>query len=91
MQWNNNKRSPPGSRFRLAIIPPREPRFISEFRDTEFRDSIETRTSTAVAAIFPVCFVACSLQRAYTRPNKKKAGKKKERKERKGERKKNKK
>lgn len=49
-----------GSRFRLAIISPRGLCFISEFYDTEFCDDIETRTSTAVAAIFRVCFVAAS-------------------------------
>lgn len=39
----------------------RTARFISEFYDIEFCDGIETRTSTAVAAIFRVCFVAaCS-------------------------------
>jgi len=43
-----------------AIILPRGLRFISEFYDTEFCDDIETRTSTAVAAIFRVCFVAAS-------------------------------
>lgn len=49
-----------GSRFCLAIISPRGLCSISEFYDTEFCDDIETRTSTAVAAIFRVCFVTAS-------------------------------
>lgn len=57
---SNNSSQNICARFRLAIISPRGLRFISEFYDTEFCDDIETRTSTAVAAIFRVCFVAAS-------------------------------
>lgn len=64
-----------GSRFRLAIISPRGLCFIAEFYDTEFCDDIETSTSTAVAAIFRVCFVVASSE-TYVNQKKKRVKKK---------------